>query len=413
MSGLAPLDDVRAEILGAVGALEPVEVALVDAHGLVLAVAVTTSEDVPPFANTAMDGYAVRAADTAGAGPDTPVRLRVVGDLPAGHAPDRAVGEGEAIRIMTGAPMPEGADAIVMVERTRAEGVEVWIEAEVDAGTHVRAAGGDLTRGQEVFPAGTLLGGAHLGVLASVGAGTVRVFPRPRVGVLSTGDELVESGSGRVEPLAPGKIRDSNRPMLLALVAEAGFEPVNLGVVRDDEDRITALLEEALAQCDAILTSGGVSVGDYDYVKAALDRLGHLEWRQVAIKPAKPLAFGVVRGTPVFGLPGNPVSSLVSFELFARPAILQRAGHPFRFRPEVMARAEHAFTRKPDGKLHLDRVRVEWSEGGYVARSTGNQASNALAATAAANGLALIGDGDGVQKGEAIRVMLLNAAPDH
>jgi len=424
MAELAPLDQVRAEILGAVGVLDPVEVGLSDAHGLVLAEAVTTSEDVPPFANTAMDGYAVRAADTAGAGADTPVRLRVVGDLPAGHAPDRAVGEGEAIRIMTGAPMPDGADAIVMVERTQTEGGEngddlVAISVEVDPGTHVRAAGGDLSRGQEVFPAGTLLGGAHLGVLASVGAGTVRVFPRPRVGVLSTGDELVESGRGPVEPLAPGKIRDSNRPMLLALAAEAGFEPVNLGVARDDEDRITALLEEALARCDAILTSGGVSVGDYDYVKAALDRLGHLEWRQVAIKPAKPLAFGVVRGTPVFGLPGNPVSSLVSFELFARPAILQRAGHPFRFRPEVVARAEHAFTRRPDGKLHLDRVRVRWSDGdedgvpGYVAGRTGDQASNVLSATAAANGLALIEDGDGIKEGEAVRVMLLDAPADH
>jgi molybdenum cofactor synthesis domain-containing protein len=412
VSELAPLDDVRAEILAAVTPLDPVDLPLAEAHGLVLARAVTTAEDVPPFANTAMDGYAVRAADTAGAGPESPARLRVVGDLPAGHAPDRAVGPGEAIRIMTGAPMPDGADAVVMVERTTTDGDVVAIEVEVPPGQHVRAAGGDLGRGQEVFPAGTVLHGAHLGVLASVGATDVRVFPRPRVGVLSTGDELVEVGleSGS---LAPGKIRDSNRPMLLALVAEAGFEAVNLGVVRDDEDRITQLLDEALGRCDAVLTSGGVSVGDYDYVKAALDRLGHLEWRQVAIKPAKPLAFGMVRDTPVFGLPGNPVSSLVSFELFARPAILQRAGHPWRFRPEVTARAEHAFTRKLDGKLHLDRVRVRWSGDGYVAASTGAQDSNVLSATAAANGLALLPDGEGVQAGETLAVMLLDAPPDH
>jgi molybdenum cofactor synthesis domain-containing protein len=413
LSTLVPLEAVQAEILAAVGVLDPVAVPLVDAHGLVLADAVTTDEDVPPFANTAMDGYAVRAADTAGAGPGAPVRLGVVGELPAGRAPDRQVGVGEAIRIMTGAPMPDGADAVVMVERTHTDGDRVAIEAEARVGDHVRAAGGDLARGQRVFPARTLLHGAHLGVLASVGATTVRVHPRPRVGVLSTGDELVDLAGSASSALAAGQIRDSNRPMLLALVQEAELEPVDLGLEGDDEDRITAVLERGLAQCDAVLTSGGVSVGDYDYVKAALDRLGHLEWRQVAIKPAKPLAFGVVRGTPVFGLPGNPVSSLVSFELFARPALLQRAGRPHRFRPEVVARAEHAFARKADGKVHLDRVRVEWRDGGYVASSTGDQASNVLSATAAANGLAVIPDGDGVAAGADLRVMLLEAAPDH
>jgi len=419
VSPLVAFEDVRAEILAAVATLDPVDAPLGAAHGLVLAAAVTTSEDVPPFANTAMDGYAVRAADTAGATPAGPVQLRVVGELPAGRAPDRAVGAGEAIRIMTGAPMPEGADAVVMVERTRsvagADGNGVAVEAEASPGDHVRRAGGDLTRGQEVFPAGTRLLGAHLGVLASVGAASVRAYPRPRVGVLSTGDELVDIDRAS---LAPGQIRDSNRPMLLALTQESGFEPVDLGVARDDEDRITALLEEAFERCDAVLTSGGVSVGDYDYVKAALDRLGHLEWRQVAIKPAKPLAFGVLRGTPVFGLPGNPVSSLVSFELFARPALLQRAGDPLRFRPEVSARAAHAFTRRPDAKVHFNRVRVHWERdgdgpGGYVAASTGDQASNVLSATAAANALAMIPDGDGIRAGDDVRVMLLDAREDH
>ena len=239
-------------------------------------------------------------------------------------------------------------------------------------------------------------------MLGSVGAQTVRVFPRPRVGVLSTGDELVEDG-----PLAPGQIRDSNRPMLLGLAREAGMEPVDLGIARDDEALIISTLEDAFSRCDAVLTSGGVSMGDYDYVKAALDQLGSLEWYQVAIKPAKPLAFGVVRGTPVFGLPGNPVSSLVSFELFARPALLLQAGDPERSRPQVTARAAHAFSRAPDGKLHLDRVRVTWQGDGYVAESTGNQASNALSATAMANGLALLPDGEGVGEGDELQVMLL------
>jgi molybdenum cofactor synthesis domain-containing protein len=228
------------------------------------------------------------------------------------------------------------------------------------------------------------------------------------VGVLSTGDELVESG-----PLAPGKIRDSNRPMLLGLVEEAGLEPVDLGIAVDDEDRIVATLEAALTRCDAVLTSGGVSVGDYDYVKAALDRFGALEWRQIAIKPAKPLAFGVVKGVPVFGLPGNPVSSLVSFECFARPALLQMAGRRARFRPEVRATAAADLNRRSDGKLHLDRVRVRWTDGGYVAERTGDQASNVLSATAAANGLALLPDGEGVRAGEPVTVWLLDASPDH
>jgi molybdenum cofactor synthesis domain-containing protein len=406
---LVALEQVRAEILGAVGVLDPVDVPLAEAHGLVLAATVMTTEDVPPFANTAMDGYAVRAADTSGASPDSAVTLRVVGDLPAGRAPDVEVGAGDAIRIMTGAPMPIGADAVVMVERTETAGDDVAILAEARTGDHVRSAGGDLRSGQEVFPEGTLLSGAHLGVLASVGATHVRVIPRARVGVCSTGDELVDGGG----PLAPGQIRDSNRRMLLGLAHEAGFEAIDLGHARDDEDVITGVLEQGVTRCDAILTSGGVSVGDYDYVKAALDRLGDLRWYQIAIKPAKPLAFAVMRGVPLFGLPGNPVSSLVSFELFARPAILQRAGHPRRFRPEVGARAGHEFTRKRDGKVHFDRVRVTWVDDGYVVRSTGDQSSNVLSAAAAANALAILPDGDGVEADEHLRVMLLDAAPDH
>jgi molybdopterin molybdotransferase len=408
VSELVPLATVQAEILEVVARLEPVDVPLRDALGLVLAAAVTTAEPVPPFANTAMDGYAVQASDTSGASAEAPVRLRVVDELAAGRATDVPVSAGEAIRIMTGAPMPAGADAVVMVERTHASGDDVEIEASVEPGEHVRLAGGDLRAGQTVFDAGTLLGAAAIGVVASVGASSVRVVPRPRVGVLSTGDELVESG-----PLAPGKIRDSNRPMLLGLVREAGLEPVDLGIAVDDEAKIIATLEDAFTRCDAVLTSGGVSVGDYDYVKAALERFGALEWRQVAIKPAKPLAFGVVRGVPVFGLPGNPVSSLVSFECFARPALLQMAGRVHRFRPEVIATAGAALTRRRDGKLHLDRVRVHWRGDGYVVTRTGDQASNVLSATAAANGLALLEDGDGVEPGASVRVMLLDAAPDH
>lgn len=408
---LVPLEAVQDEILAAVDQLPVVELPLAEAHGLALAEALRAGEPVPPFANSAMDGYAVRAVDTAGASERAPVRLRVVAELPAGAAPDRAVGAGEAIRIMTGAPAPPGADAVVMVERTEPDGDGVRILHEAHAGDHVRPAGGDLAAGAPVFEVGTVLGAAQLGVLASIGAARVPVVRRARVGVLSTGDELMRPDAPT--PLPPGRIRDSNRPMLLALVAEAGCEPVDLGSASDDEDGITATLEDAARRCDAVLTSGGVSVGDYDYVKAALERLGTLVARRVAIKPAKPLAFGMVGTVPVFGLPGNPVSSLVSFECFARPALLQAMGHPHRFRPEVPARAEHPFTRRRDGRLHLDRVRVRSSGDGYVAARSGAQGSNVLSATAAANGLALLPDGDGVPEGGILRVLRLDGVPDH
>jgi molybdopterin molybdotransferase len=403
-----PLADVQRDILSAVAPLAPVTTPLRDALGLVTARDVVAGEAVPPFANTAMDGYAVRAADTAGADAAGPVQLAVVGELPAGRAPTQPVGEGEAIRIMTGAPIPDGADAVVMVEYTERDGDAVRVLHAARPGDHLRAAGGDLEAGELVFPAGTPLGPAHVGVLASLGYDDVEAVPRARVGVLSTGDELVERGE-----LRPGQIRDSNRPMLLALATDAGVEAVNLGLAPDDENIITRTLEDALASCDAVLTSGGVSVGDYDYVKAALDRLGGLHSWQVAIKPAKPLAFGVVDGTPVFGLPGNPVSSLVSFELFARPALLSMMGHAARFRPEVTATSERAMPRKPDGKLHLDRVRVRTDGGGYLAARTGDQASNVLSATALANGLALLPDGDGVAEGGEVRVMRLDWPADH
>jgi molybdenum cofactor synthesis domain-containing protein len=405
---LIALGDAQAHVLSTCRVLEPAHVPLADALGLVLASDVVSPEAVPPFANTAMDGYAVRAADTAGASDAAPVRLHVVDELPAGRAPQRAVGAGEAIRIMTGAPMPDGADAIVMVERTRAEGDDVLVSITATVGEHVREVGGDITPGQVVFARGTALTPAHVGVLASLDVERAHVFRRARVGVISTGDELVTAG-----PLQPGQIRDSNRPMLLALVAEARAEPVDLGTARDDEDVITDRIAGAVASCDALLTSGGVSVGDYDYVKAAIERLAKelpgsaFSWWQVAIKPAKPFAFGTLGHVPVFGLPGNPVSSHVSFELFARPALRTMMGHRDVHRPDVRARAAQPMRRRPDGKLHLDRVRVSYDGTGYVCERSGGQASNVLSAMANANGLALLPDGDGVDAGGEVRVLLL------
>lgn len=398
---MRPLEEVQAEILGLLGPPSPIRRALEGAAGCVLAEAVVATEDVPPFANSAMDGYAIRAADVAAAAAGRPVTLRVAGEVPAGGVPDRPVGPGEAIRIMTGAPLPPGADAVVMVERTRPGDGTVEVLEAVPVGTHLRPAGGDVGAGATVFEPGTELRPAHLGVLASLGRRDVAVFRPARVGLLSTGDELWD-GPGR---LPPGRIRDANRPMLGALVAEAGAEVADLGRCGDDPDDLLARLGAAAGTVDVVVTSGGVSVGDRDVVRLALSRAGVLRWWQVAIKPAKPLALGVLGGTVCFGLPGNPVSAHVSFELFVRPALRALAGHRDLHRPRVLAIAAADMPRRPDGKLHLDRVVVEVRHGRFVARRVWDQASNALAAMAAAHGLALLPDGEGVRAGEEVEVL--------
>jgi len=412
---LVPLEDAQRRVLAQCQPLRPLAVALADALGCVTSVALIAEESVPPWANSAVDGFAVRAADVA----SPPVTLPVTATIRAGAAPEPPVGPGEAVRILTGAPLPPGADAVVMVEdtdawegRTGREAVgsataaKVEVRKAVGAGANVRAAGDDIAAGQTVFEAGTVLAPGHLGVLASIGMRKVPVFPRARVGVLSTGDELVDGG----EPLGPGQIRDSNRRTLLALAAEANCEPVDLGHARDDEGAVRDALTDALGRCDAVLTSGGVSVGDFDYVKVVLDELsgGGFSWMQVAIRPAKPLAFGVVRGTPVFGLPGNPVSSMVSFELFARPALRHMMGHASSGRPRALAVADEPLLRRPDGKLHLVRVRARWGGDGRVhVRPLSGQASHHLHAMAEADALSLVPDGDGVPAGADVETMLL------
>jgi molybdenum cofactor synthesis domain-containing protein len=393
------LDEAERYVLEHVSPLPAEEVVLSDARGCVVAADVVASEAVPPFANSAMDGYAVRAADTTGA----PVDLKVVGMIAAGTAPDRAVGTGEAMRIMTGAPMPDGADAVVLVERTQTDGDRVTIEIDVEVGTSVRGVGEDVKPGDVVAAVGTVLSPGHLGVLASVGVDRVTVHRRPRVGVMSTGDELVEQGS-----LARGQIRDSNRPTLVALLQQSGFEAIDLGIVADDEDAVTGALTHAVETCDAVMTSGGVSMGDLDFIKVVLDRIGDMRWMQIAIKPAKPLAFGTVGKVPVFGLPGNPVSSMVSFELFARPALRRMAGHAQLQRLHVTATAPDGLRRGPDGKVHLVRVVAsQEDDGSWVVRSAGGQGSHQLTAMAAANALAILPDGDGVPPGGGVRTMLL------
>ena len=401
---MIPLADAQQRVLAGCDRLPATTVGLGDALGCVLAEPVVSKEAVPPFANTAMDGYAVQAGDTA----NTPARLKVVGTLPAGKAWQGAIGGGEALRIMTGAPVPAGADAIVPVEVTEAEGDEVIIQQAATLGDHVRPAGEDIAPGQQVFDRGTQLGPGHLGVLASIGALEVAAYRRPRVGVLSTGDELVDGPGG----LAPGQIRDSNRRTLLALCRQSGFEAVDLGLARDTIEDIESHVRKGLDTCDALVTSGGVSVGDFDYVKAVLDRLsgGAMQWMQVAIRPAKPLAFGVVKGKPVFGLPGNPVSSMVSFELFARPGLRKLAGFPQSewLRRPVSGLAGEPLRRRPDDKIHFVRVFAEMGgDGRYRVRSSGGQASNLLRSMALANALAVLEDGNGVDEGAEVPMLLL------
>jgi molybdopterin molybdotransferase len=404
---MIPVSEARQFILSACGALTPRQVAVSDALGHVLAEAIRAAEAVPPFANSSMDGYAVRAADTA----HPPARLRVVGTLLAGDNEETFVSAGESVRIMTGAPLPPGADAVCMVERTRVEsgGSIVVIEQSVQPGTFVREAGGDIRAGDEVFSPGTHLGAAHMGVLASIGIERLLVHPCPTVGVLSTGNELITSAG----VLAKGKIRDANRPALLAQLQADGFGTIDLGVAGDDEAPLSALLEEAGSRCDAIVSSGGVSVGDRDVVKTVLKDLSGPIMRsmQVAIKPAKPFAFGVLKeGTPVFGLPGNPVSALVSYELFVRPALRSMAGCAVLDRPRLTAVAEVDLPRPRDGKLHLVRVKVRTGVDGVLGvRVAGGQDSHMLRVMAQSNALALLSDGDGVRAGERVEVLLLDA----
>ena len=402
LASVTPLEDAQAFVLESCPPLGAVEIDRTDASGLVLAAAVVATEVVPPFDNTAVDGYAVRSQDVA----SVPVELRVVGELAAGAAPSFPVGPGEAIRIMTGAPMPAGADAVVMVEDSERVGDDgVRLSRSVPEGAAIRRSGDDVRIGDVLFAAGTTITPAVDAVLASVNAARVQVHRRARVAVLSTGDELVDDGS----PLQVGQIRESNKTMLAALLAEAGCDVVDLGVVRDDEAELERVLREASIECDAIVSSGGVSMGEYDVVKAVLGRIADMTWMQIAIKPAKPFAFGRLDGTPIFGLPGNPVSSLVSFELLARPALRRMMGHRRLTRASIVAIADEALDRQPDGKVHFMRVNGDFGDDGrYHVRPVGAQGSHQLAATALADAMAVVPDGDGVPAGADVAALFLH-----
>ena len=396
------LEDAQRTVLEACSPLAAVTSPTAEALGLVLAEDVVADEDVPPFPNSAVDGYAVIAADLA----DPPAEVRVVGETAAGAPPfERTVRRGEAVRVMTGAPLPPGVDAVAMVEDSEVvAGGLVRLARSLAVGAAVRDVGEDVHVGDVVFGAGAIVRPAVLGVLASINARQIRVVPAARVAVLSTGDELVTDGA----PLRPGQIRESNATMLTPLLAEAGCVVDNYGVVPDDEVALEAALRGAVATCDAVVTSGGVSMGEYDVVKAVLAKIADVQWMQIAIKPAKPFAFGILDGTPLFGLPGNPVSSLVSFELLARPALRRMMGHRHVARPSLVGIADADLRRQPDGKVHFVRVNGSFADDGrYHVTPVGAQGSHQLAATALADALAVVPDGDSLRAGEEVAVLML------
>jgi molybdopterin molybdotransferase len=394
-------DEHLAEVLQVVQPLSPLEVGLLDAHGCVLAEDVHAPGPLPGFDNSAMDGYAVRSADVQ----HVPCVLPVVGDVAAGPASSLSVQPGLSVRIMTGAMLPPGADAVVPVEHTDGGIAQVRIDRAPVPGQHVRRAGEDVQPGELVLAAGSHLGAAQVGLAAAVGRARLLVRPRPRVVVVSTGDELVEPGA----PLRPGQIHDSNSVSLTAACTEAGAIAYRVGIIPDDGPRLLDALEDQLVRADLLLTSGGVSVGAYDVVKEVLLRLGTVGFHRVAMQPGMPQGFGVIGPdrTPVFGLPGNPVSALVSFEAFVRPALRRMIGAPVVTRPVISALASTDLT-SPRGKRSFLRVRLEVQDGAYVVTPVSGAGSHLVAGLSRANAFAVVPeDVEHVAAGQPVQVMVL------
>ncbi len=408
MTELYPMlsvEEALARVLAAFEPLPPQRVPVLETLGRVLAKDVHADMDIPPLTNTAMDGYAVRAADTAGASPDQPVRLRIVYDLAAGYTTDVAVTPGTAIRIMTGAPIPAGANAVVRFEDTERDGEWVDVLKGVPVGKNVRQAGEDVKKGALILPQGTEIRPQEVGMLAALGHKEAWVHRRPRVAILATGDEVIEVDA----PWQRGKIRNANSYSNAAQVMRYGGVPLLLGIARDDVAELTAKIRAGLEQgADLFLTSGGVSVGDFDVVKEVLAAEGEMGFWRVRMKPGKPLAFGHIQEVPLLGLPGNPVSAMVSFELFARPAILKMLGKTRLAKPTMEATLLDEITRK-DNRRHYLRVMLEERDGGYFARLTGDQGSGILLSMVRAQGLAVIPeDVDHLPAGARVQVMMLD-----
>ena len=423
------VEEARGRILEQFARLEAVEVALLDAVGQVLAEDIVAGFSIPPLANTAMDGYAVRAEDTAGATYDSPLQLEVIGYLPAGQVYDGSVATGQAVRIMTGAPMPDGSDAVVPFEETDEYGSdegepsgtasgEAWdpsrtavrIDVEARPGANIRVAGEDVREGELVLPEGSVIGPARVGVLASLGRDRVLAYRRPVVAVLSTGDELLRPG----EPLTPGKIYDSNAFSLAAQVRSFGGIPRVLDVARDTVEALTARIHEALDDADMLVTSAGVSRGDFDVVKTVLANEGEVGFWTVKMKPGKPLAFGTFRGTderqiPHLGLPGNPVSAMLTFELFGRAAIFKMLGKEHAWPRPVIRAVTMDRIRNSDGRRFYARVFLDEVDGKTVVRLTGPQGSGVLTSMALASAFAICPeDVASIEPGDECDVILID-----
>lgn len=414
---LSPGEALR-RIVSSVAPLEPETRPLLAALGCVLAEDVSARADLPPWDNSAMDGFAVRSGDVRGASAASPVVLRVVDDIAAGGFPSRAIGPGQAARIMTGAPMPQGADGVIRVEHTDGgtsigtpEG-RVAIASDGDAGKNVRPRGEDVRAGQTVLRAGTVLRGPHLGMAASLGRASLSVHRRPVVAIATSGDELVDV-DGFDQVLAGRRIVNGNSYALAAQVAESGMEPRILGIARDTPESLRQVIEAARG-CDALVTSAGISVGEHDHVRAVMDELRtDVEFWRVRIKPGSALAFGRVGGLggiPWFGLPGNPVSTMVTFELFARPALLRICGHARIYAPRVDAVARHPFSARGELML-IPRLALKTVDGEVRASSAGAQGSGVGSAMAAADALGIVPAGAEVAPGERIRALVLGGAP--
>lgn len=408
--------DALARVLAHVEILEGERAALLDALGRVLAEDIVARDSLPPFANSSMDGYAVRAGDVAGGSRATPARLRVVDDIAAGAVSQLSLTSGTAARIMTGAPLPAGADAVIPVEdtdepwRDAERPLPEWIEVyrEVSAGDYVRYAGEDIEAGTRILAKGHALRPQELGVLASLGISEVMVVRRPRIGVLATGDELITVS----EPLQPGKIRNSNGYAQMAQVHALGAQAVDLGIAHDTEQDVRAKLSFGLsAGVDLFVSSAGVSVGAFDVVKNLLEREGSVGFWRVRMRPGKPLAFGVYQGIPYLGLPGNPVSAMVSFERFARPAILRMAGHTNVARPQVEATVVEDLSS--DGReSYLRAVVTRDAEGRYWAKTTGGQGSHMMTSLVRANALLIVPENvREVSAGQRLPALMLDWPP--
>jgi molybdopterin molybdotransferase len=391
-----------AHILSTVPVLEPERVPLLDAVGRVLSERVVADRHIPPLANSAMDGYAVLGTDLA---LPSPIRLRVVGEAAAGRVPGVSVAPGQAVRIMTGAPIPSGADTVVRFENTRQDNDWVEILKVPRPGANVRAAGEDVRAGQTVLQPGKVLRPQEVGMLAAVGHTSVSVRRRPRVAILATGDEVVMPD----QIPGPGQIRDANSYTVAAQVQRCGGVPLLLGVARDREELVRQGMRDALSQkADFIITSGGVSVGDFDLVKQVLAGEGAMHFWSLNMKPGRPMAFGVVNDVPLLGLPGNPVAAMISTELFVRPALLKMQGFTDWSVPTTLARLSQPIVRK-DGRRHYLRVQLRGSEGSCEATLTGDQGSGILNSLVQADGLAVIPEElDSLPAGTPVQVILLD-----